>query len=118
MGVNEASEGHNIPAALSATVEHHNFTSERPLENGPWTLLGPLKAYFTTTEGGVAVDDDMRALDANGQAIPGLRCVGQNGLGGMILWGHGRHIAWAMTSGRLAGEAVLREMGSGTRTTG
>ena len=37
---------------------------------------------------------------------PGLYAVGQNGLSGMVLWGHGLHIAWAITSGRLAGRAV------------
>ena len=31
-----------------------------------------------------------------------------HGLGGMILWSHGLHIAWAITSGRLAGQAVMR----------
>jgi fumarate reductase flavoprotein subunit len=73
---------------------------------GPWVLLGPVKAYFTTTEGGAAIDKSLRVLDARGQVVPGLYAVGQNGLGGMILWGHGLHIAWAITSGRLAGRAV------------
>jgi predicted oxidoreductase len=71
-------------------------------------FLGPAKAYFTTTEGGVAIDEHLRVLDAEGHTIPGLLAVGQTGLGGMILWGHGLHIAWAMTSGRLAGASVLR----------
>jgi fumarate reductase flavoprotein subunit len=69
-----------------------------------WLLLGPLKAYFTTTEGGAAINQQMQVLDRNERPIPGLYAVGQNGLGGMVLWGHGLHIAWAMTSGRLAGE--------------
>jgi fumarate reductase flavoprotein subunit len=71
-------------------------------------LLGPAKAYFTTTEGGAAIDRQFRVLDSAGEPIPGLYAVGQNGLGGMILWGHGLHIAWALTSGRMAGQEVMR----------
>jgi fumarate reductase flavoprotein subunit len=82
---------------------------EDPLERSPWLLLGPVKAYFTTTEGGAAVNQRLQVLDERGRPIPGLFAVGQNGLGGMVLWGHGLHIAWAMTSGRLAGRFVTEE---------
>ena len=78
-----------------------------PLRGGPWCLLGPAKAYFTTTEGGALVDQRMQVLDERGVPIPGLYAAGQNGLAGMVLFGHGLHIAWAMTSGRLAGEAIM-----------
>jgi fumarate reductase flavoprotein subunit len=71
-------------------------------------LLGPAKSYFTTTEGGAAIDRTFAVLDDASQPIAGLYAVGQNGLGGMILWGHGLHIAWAMTSGRLAGQTVMQ----------
>lgn len=80
-----------------------------PLRDGPWVLLGPLKAYFTTTEGGASVNERLQALNEEGEVIPGLYAVGQNGLGGMILWGHGLHIAWAMTSGRLAGKFMMED---------
>ena len=70
-------------------------------------LLGPAKAYFTTTEGGVAIDRQFRALDMQDEPIPGLYAIGQNGLGGQVLWGHGLHIAWAMTSGRLVGRQLM-----------
>lgn len=73
------------------------------LAGNRWVLLGPVKAYFTTTEGGAAINDQMQVLDTAGHRIPGLYAVGQNGLGGMVLWGHGLHIGWAITSGRLAG---------------
>jgi len=69
-------------------------------------LLGPCRAYFTTTEGGAAIDQSLRVLDAAGAPIPGLYAVGQNGLGGQILWGHGLHIGWALTSGRLVGKTL------------
>jgi fumarate reductase flavoprotein subunit len=47
-------------------------------------------------------------LDEKGEPIPGLFAVGQNGLGGQILWGHGLHIAWALTSGRLVGKFLAQ----------
>ena len=62
-------------------------------------LFGPAKAYFTTTEGSAAINQEFQVLDENDRPIPGLYAVGQNGLGGQILWSHGLHIAWAMTSG-------------------
>jgi len=82
---------------------------ESNLGDGPWVLLGPAKAYFTTTEGGVVINKKFQALDTRGNAIIGLFAIGQNGLGGQILWGHGLHIAWAMTSGRLVGKQLAEE---------
>ncbi|MCA9016606.1 MAG: FAD-dependent oxidoreductase [Planctomycetaceae bacterium] len=77
-----------------------------PLTGQRWVLLGPAKAYFTTTEGGVAINQSLQALDENGTPIPGLYAIGCNGMGGQVLWGHGLHIAWAITSGRLVGEML------------
>ena len=79
------------------------------LEANPWVVFGPVKAYFTTTEGGAVVNERMQVLDEAGDVLKGLYAVGQNGLSGMVLWSHGLHIAWAMTSGRLAGVAVMEE---------
>jgi succinate dehydrogenase/fumarate reductase flavoprotein subunit len=108
------------PGRLAATVEEYNrqlgagvpdpfgrAAGGPPLGPGPWALLGPVKAYFTTTEGGVRVTPRLEVVGADGRPIPGLYAVGQNGLGGMVLWGHGLHIAWALTSGRLAGREVM-----------
>ena len=110
-----------IPAtALSKTVAEFNRYAQKeqpdpygregdqfPLQGGPWLMLGPVQAYFTTTEGGSAVNNKLQVLDGNDQPIPGLYAVGQNGSGGMILWSHGLHIAWALTSGRLAGKEIM-----------
>jgi hypothetical protein len=79
---------------------------QHALEGRRWVLLGPAKAYFTTTEGGAAINETFQVLDSSDCPIPGLYAVGQIGLGGQILWGHGLHIAWALTSGRLAGKVV------------
>ena len=76
------------------------------LEGAHWVLLGPAKAYFTITEGSPAINENLEVLNEAGVPIPGLYAAGQNGLGGQILWGHGLHIAWAITSGRLAGKAL------------
>ena len=81
---------------------------DQHLLDRPWMLLGPAKAYFTTTEGGAKIDRRLRVIDDNGNVIPGLYAIGQNGLGGMVLFGHGLHIAWAMTSGRLAGSEIMQ----------
>lgn len=85
--------------------EYGRQNDREPLK-GPWVLLGPVKAYFTTTEGGAMINHRLQVLDENNEVILGLYAVGQNGLGGMILWGHGLHIAWAMTSGRLVGNLI------------
>ncbi|MFP4502247.1 MAG: FAD-dependent oxidoreductase [Candidatus Hydrogenedentota bacterium] len=77
-----------------------------PLREDDWVLLGPAKAYFTITEGSPAINLEMQVLDETGTPIPGLYAVGQNGMGGQVLWGHGLHIAWAITSGRLVGHAL------------
>jgi len=116
---NLAQARHLPPQALTATVERFNRSvrGERsdafgrtgdqvPLAGDRWILLGPVKAYFTTTEGGAAVNEQLQVLDAAGRPIDGLYAVGQNGLGGQILWGHGLHIAWALTSGRLVGQRL------------
>jgi len=84
-----------------------------PLKGKRWVLLGPAKAYFTTTEGGVRINQSCQALDQEGRPIPGLYAVGSNGLGGMVLWGHGLHIAWAITSGRLVGQVLGGRGGPG-----
>ena len=107
------------PDALRATVSAFNrYATEREpdrfgrtgdtytLEGDSWALLGPARAYFSGSEGSVAISQQFQVLDENDQPIPGLYAVGQNGLGGQILMAHGLHIAWAMTSGRLAGKML------------
>jgi succinate dehydrogenase/fumarate reductase flavoprotein subunit len=79
-----------------------------PVSEGRLVLLGPAKAYFTTTEGSISINTSFQALDMHGRPIEGLFAVGTCGMGGMILWGHGLHIAWAITSGRLLGEQLAQ----------
>jgi fumarate reductase flavoprotein subunit len=84
--------------------------SLKGLQPGELFALGPVRAMLTITEGGLAVDEQCRVLREDGQAIDGLYAVGGIGQGGMALKGHGLHLVWAMTSGRLAGEMVSRRM--------
>ena len=91
----------NLPSNnLRTTVDEAGMTGSR------WVLLGPARAWFTTTEGGAAINQRFQVLDQQSIPIPRLYAVGQNGLGGQVLWGHGLHIAWAITSGRLCGRAL------------
>ena len=69
-------------------------------------MLGPVKSYFTTTEGGAKINEHFQVVNEEDDLIDGLFAVGQCGLNGMVLWSHGCHIAWAMTSGRLVGRAL------------
>jgi succinate dehydrogenase/fumarate reductase flavoprotein subunit len=55
------------------------------------------------TEGGLAVNDRLQVLGENDLPIAGLYAAGSVGQGGMMLMGHGHHLGWAFTSGRLAG---------------
>lgn len=107
------------PAVVAATVAEYSTeiggrdrflrSQGRPLTGHRWVLLGPVKAYFTTTEGGVAINQKLEAMNAADEVIPGLYAIGQSGLGGMVLWGHGLHIAWAITSGRLLGHQLAQK---------
>ncbi len=94
---------------LSGAIQtHNNETSLEPLNNPPYYALGPVKSWIVTTEGGVRINQDMQALKPGGSPIPGLYATGSTGNSGMIIWGHGLHIAWAFTSGRLAGKHISK----------
>lgn len=69
----------------------------------PFVALGPVRSVFVHNEGGLAVDDRHRVLGAGDAPIPGLFAAGATGQGGLLLKGHGHHLAWAFVSGRRAG---------------
>jgi fumarate reductase flavoprotein subunit len=77
---------------------------DRPaLVEPPFIALGPLRSVFVHAEGGLGVDEQHRVLGARGSPIDGLRAAGSTGQGGLLLKGHGHHLAWAFASGRRAG---------------
>jgi fumarate reductase flavoprotein subunit len=75
----------------------------RPLGAGPYVALGPVRSVFVHSEGGLMVDEQHRVLGADDQPLPGLYAAGSTGQGGLLLKGHGHHLAWAFVSGRRAG---------------
>lgn len=94
------------PDVLAQTIEHSNSEtagSRQPLREGPFHALGPVKNWIVVTEGGLKVSARHEVLRADGTVISGLYAAGANGQGGIILEGHGHHLGWAFTSGRLAG---------------
>ncbi len=93
-------------AALEATAEAMGF------RRGPYLLLGPIQAVTVLADGGLAVNDRLEALDTKGEPIPGLYAAGSAGQGGLLLKGHGHHLAWAFVSGRLAGLSAATHAGS------
>jgi fumarate reductase flavoprotein subunit len=73
------------------------------LAQAPFIALGPVRSVFVHAEGGLAVDAQHRVLGADDRPIPGLYAAGSTGQGGLLLKGHGHHLAWAFVSGRRAG---------------
>lgn len=100
--------------SLDALARRLGMPSERlaasatGLASGTVYALGPVHAMLTITEGSLSIDTFCRVLKEDGAPIDGLYAVGGTGQGGMTLRGHGLHLAWAMTSGRIAGEAAAR----------
>ena len=80
---------------------------EHPLGPGPYVALGPVRAVFVHAEGGLAVDLQHRVLGMDGLPVAGLYAAGSTGQGGLLLKGHGHHLAWAFVSGRRAGRVVI-----------
>lgn len=82
--------------------------------DGPYVALGPVCSVFVHAEGGLAVDHDHRVLGPDNRPIAGLYAAGATGQGGLLLKGHGHHLAWAFVSGRRAGRNAAREAASAT----
>ena len=112
----EAAKIHPHIETLVETAKRYNRFVEqdkdedfgrRPLGEGilkaPFYVMGPALAYIGVTKGGLDVSTRFEVLNQSGQVIPGLFAGGKNG-GGLIMTGHGLNLAWAFTSGRLAGK--------------
>ncbi|WP_298889712.1 FAD-dependent oxidoreductase [uncultured Serinicoccus sp.] len=84
---------------------------------GPFVAMGPVHSMLTVTEGAVRVDQSLEVQRPDGQPVRGLFAIGAVGQGGMLLKGHGHHIGWAMTSGRVLGVRLAARPLDG-RTTG
>ena len=103
-------------AALRRTVDDYNAgqtsgeipaRGQRPqIGSGPYYALGPVKNYINYTDGGLLINESLQVLDAKGEPIPRLYAAGSAGQGGLLLKGHGHHLGWAFTSGRIAGKTA------------
>ncbi|MDA0709354.1 MAG: FAD-dependent oxidoreductase [bacterium] len=96
----------NTARGLPDTFGRSHFQTD--FSSGPYYALGPVKSWIVHTEGGLRLTLKLEVLDRSGHPIPGLYGGGTNAMGGMVLFGHGLHIAWALTSGRLAGRNAAR----------
>ena len=76
------------------------------IDRPPYYALGPARNYVNYTDGGLSIDSQFRVLGAGNTPIEGLYAVGSAGQGGLLLRGHGNHLGWAFTSGRLAGAST------------
>lgn len=99
-----------VPAAeLEQTIADYNRNlpaGATPIDKAPYCALGPAKSWIVLTDGGARINGRFQVLDRGGRAIPGLYAAGSAGQGGVLLEGHGHHLGWAFTSGRLAGRSA------------
>ena len=101
-----AAEGHD--PEFSRKPEHLvPFDTER----GPYFALKGLRTFFITL-GGVKINTEMQALDADGTVIPGLYVTGQD-MGGLYdstydLLVEGSASSFALSSGRIAVRSIAR----------
>jgi fumarate reductase flavoprotein subunit len=107
--VHEALDAESLAAQIGVDPENlAKAVADRGYEP-PLYAMGPLYSTLTVTEGGLCVDEKMRVLREDGEVIPGLYGAGGMAQSGMLLKGHGHHIAWVMSSGRLAGRDAARQ---------
>ena len=85
------------------------MAGQHKVKEGPFYALGPVKAYVVFTDGGLRVNPSHQVLGADQAPIRGLYAAGSAGQGGLLLEGHGHHLAWAFVSGRRAARFVAAE---------
>lgn len=97
------------PKTLHDAVQDHEGNQSATLTTPPFYALGPAKSYVVLTDGGLAVNEQLQVLGDGERPIAGLYACGSVGQGGLMLKGHGHHIGWAFTSGRIAGRHAAAE---------
>lgn len=102
-----------VPAkTLETEIEAHTAeaasTGKSSLGKGPFHALGPVKSWIILTDGGLSVNVNHQVTRGDGSVVEGLYAVGSVGQGGLLLEGHGHHLAWAFTSGRRAAQHAVR----------
>ena len=111
------------PAKLEEAVMNYNAKDasgeRRPFVTPPFVALGPVQSYIMSSDGGLAVNENLQVLGMGNLPIPGLYAAGSTGQGGLLLEGHGHHLGWGCTSGRIAGRhAALAGQNNANRVFG
>jgi succinate dehydrogenase/fumarate reductase flavoprotein subunit len=76
---------------------------------GPFHVLGPVLRVIANSGGGLSTDFKLNVVaEADGKPIKGLYGGGVNARLISFLGGHGYALAWAMASGRIAGENAAK----------
>ena len=75
-------------------------------EDADTVVLGPLVMAITLVDGGLVVNEQLRAVAPDGAPLSGLHACGSAALGGITLGGHGHHLLWAVATGERAGAQV------------
>jgi fumarate reductase flavoprotein subunit len=75
-----------------------------PMLQPPFYVLGPIHSYVVLTDGGVKVNERLQVLVHGDRPVARLFAAGSTGQGGVLLEGHGHHLGWAFTSGRIAAQ--------------
>lgn len=78
-----------------------------PLSTPPFYAMRCV-AGITATCGGIAVDDNTRVLDGNGNPIAGLFAAGVDA-GGVYGRRYGGFLGWSLVSGRIAGAGAVSQ---------
>lgn len=107
-----------LEAAVASANEIKRAAGLPQLRRGPYFALGPLQAYLIQTNGGLAVDRRLAVRHKDGGVIDGLYAAGNAGQGGLALFGHGHHLGWAFTSGRIAGRNAAQHVQRKERQSG
>ena len=101
------------PAALERTVGARNAEIAKqsggaaPILKAPFYALGPAQCMVKGTDAGLAVNARLQLLGPDDKPIDeALFGAGLLGQGGIMLEGHGHHLAWAFVSGRIAGRSA------------
>lgn len=102
--IEEANNG-RYDDATGQFIDPFGRREQPDITQPPLYSLGPIQPFSLVTDGGLAVDTEMRVLDESGSAIPGLYAAGVTA-GDIFLYGHGHHHAWIFTTGRIAGDAA------------
>lgn len=104
----ETVDNFNYWVAQGSDEEFHRDPEylQEPIGAGPYYLIEQ-KPRFATTLGGLAVNRSLQVLNQQNQPIKGLYAAGEV-VGGVMGSDSpsGANNAWALTSGKLAAEAV------------